>query len=179
MYEEGQNPVNVKEQVVGRRFTADPSIHKWLFNPKDIILEVEKFMKGEIYDRRTHTWVQKRKPLMNEDGINSILLLVSPYASKVFSMSHFSDARIKKMSYEFGCDLIILIGTDLENDFDFDEKQMSVVVRLITNIVYSTLRKAIEGLSLGILRDTTQSREVYGKESGGGIMSIFKKWRKS
>jgi len=176
MYEE-QVPSQIRTQETGRRYDVDPSIHKWLFNPKDIITEVEKSLRGQTYDRKEHKWVQVRKPILNDDGINSVLLNLSPYASKVFSMSHLSEKRIKKMAHQFTKEMIVLFGTDEHDELGIDVKQMSVIIKLVSNVVYSTLRKAYEGLSLGVIRDTEKGTEIRTLGKPGGLSGIFRKIR--
>jgi len=177
-YEEREQPYpNVRESRVGRRYDTDPTVHKWLFNPKEVLSEVEKYLRGQVYDPKTKSWKQVRHALLNEDGIQTILLLLSPYASKVFSMSHLTEERIKQMVYEFNNDMIILIGTDLDNSFELDQKHRSLIIRLIGDMVYATLRKALEGLSLGIIRDTTEAREVINPRQGGGLFGFLRRGR--
>jgi|24BtaG_2_1085350.scaffolds.fasta_scaffold00463_5 hypothetical protein len=160
------------ETAVGTRYNVDSSVHKWLFNPKEVLLEIEKYLKGQEYDRKKHQWVIVRKPIGNEDFRNAVLLTLNPYASKVFSMSDFTDAVINHMAHEFETDLICLIGADYENEFELDEKFSSMVVRLLGDVVYATLRKANKGLSLGIFRDTVEKKEVV-QEGGKSGFKLF------
>lgn len=173
--QEGQNE-NRKETYVGRRYDTDPAVHRWLYSSKDILLEVEKYLRGQQYDPKLHEWVQVRKPIMSEDGINTTLLALNPYASKLFSMSHFEEGVIKQLVHSFNKDIIILIGTDMNDELGIDPKHKSVVVRMLGNIVYATLRKALKGLSLGVVKDTEETREVRTTDSQqGGFLGIFRR----
>jgi len=132
---------------------------------------VENYLRGYKYDRKTHKWVRAREPLLSEYGINTIIMTLTPYVSKVFSMSHFEEKRIKQMTHSFNKDLILLIGTDTDNRLGIKPEFRSMIVRLVGNMVYATLRKAYGGLSLGVVKDSTESREIRNVERSGGLFS--------
>jgi len=164
-------PQGTTTEIASRpRWEVDPTIHKWMFSNVEVLKEIEKSLRGQIYDRKKRKWIQVLKPLLNDDGINMVIYILKPYTSTLFSFSQFSDKEISMTMMQFMEDLIPLLATECDN-FGIDENHLSIVKRVIEDTIYATLKKAEGGLSLGFLRDTQKTVETVGEKKGG--FSLF------
>jgi len=155
----------------------DPAVHKWMFSNEEVLREIERSLRGQVYDRKQKKWVQALNPLLNDDGINMIIYVLKPYTSHLFSFSQFSNDEIKMMMLQFMEDIVVLLATECD-EFGIEENQLSIVKNVIENTIFATLKKAQEGLSLGFLRDTQKTVETIGQKQGG-VMSIFNVFRRN
>lgn len=173
MYDnEYQGPGRSTEIVSQPRYELDSTIHKWMFSNEEVLKEVEKSLKGQIYNRDTRRWEQALNPLLNDDGINMIIYILKPYTSNIFSFSSFSEKDIMFIMLQFMEDLIPLLATEADT-FGIDDNNLSMIKRIIEDAVFATLQKAKDGLSLGFLRDTQKTVETVGGNRGGGF-SLWK-----
>lgn len=175
MYEEyAQGPGSTTE-IMSRPREIDPTIHKWMFSNKEVLKELERSLRGQVYDRQKKRWVQALKPLLNDEGINLIIYILKPYTSTLFSFSNFKEEDIRLTMLQFMEDLIPLLGTECER-FGIDENHLSIIKRIVEDTIYATLRKAKDGLSLGFLQETQKTTEVIdGKKSGFSLFSFGKR----
>jgi len=171
MYEENFRPTQSTEVTSVPRYELDSTIHKWMFNNDEVLKEIERSLRGQVYNRKTRKWEQTLTPLLNDDGINMVIYILKPYTSNLFSFSSFTNQDIKMLMLQFMEDLIPMLGTETEI-FGIDDNHLSMIKRIVEDTVFATLKKAQEGLSLGFLRDTQKTVETVGK--GGGGFSLWK-----
>ncbi len=130
----------------------------------DIIREVEHSLKAEILTFKDGSAVWYRpanvKPLINDAGVNNILVVLRSHLSKVFSLSDLDERTIQHMTLSIGRDFI----EDLRDNWEIyeikDSPSASHITRLITNTVYATLRKGYNARYLNFLRSTQSIQEV-------------------
>ena len=51
-------PQKVTEVTSVPRYEMDGSVHKWLFDPDTVLREIEKTLRGVVYDKTTKTYKQ-------------------------------------------------------------------------------------------------------------------------
>ena len=153
------------------RYELDASVHKWLFDPDQVLREIEKTLRGVIYDSATKKYKRVFKSLLSDDGINMFLYFLRPYTSKIFSLSNFRKADIDIMMLEFSIDLTAILGT--ENDFfGIDENHLSIVKRIVEDTIFANLRRALNGEGLRLIKETQKTVETVGQK-GGNPLNIF------
>ena len=170
MYEEYSSPTQSTEITSQPRYELDATIHKWMFSNEEVLKEIERSLRGQVYNRKARKGEQALAPLLNDDGINMIVYILKPYTSNLFAFSSFTDSDIRIIMVQFMEDLIPMLGTETDN-FGIHDNHLSIIKRIVEDTVYATLRKAREGLSLGFLRDTQKTVETVGK--GGGRFSLW------
>lgn len=157
---------------------------------QNIIEDVEHTLKGEVflYDRKTgqQRWQTGHgiRPLINDRGINSILMILKSRITKIFILSDLEEKTIENITINIGTNVI----DDLYYNWDEyeikDDAAASLILSLVTDSVYATLRKGYMGNYLKFLRSTQTIQEVQhhatnmrDRGSGGGSImdKIFKR----
>ena len=157
------------------RYELDSSVHKWLFDSDQVLREIERILRGVVYDMTSKGFVQAYRPLLTDEGINFFLAFLRPYTSKIFSLSNFEDNHIERILLDFETDLIVLLGTDTEW-FGVDENQLSVIIRIVSDTIYANIRRALHGKGLDLIQNTQQTTEVVntrGGKSPFNLMGLF------
>lgn len=170
------NPQQTTEVTSMPRYEMDSAIHKWLFDPDTVLKEIEKTLRGLVYDKNTRTYKRAFMPLLSDDGINMFLYFLRPYTSKIFSLSNFTANDINIMMLEFSKDLTAMLGTETDW-FGIDENHLSIVKRIVEDTVYANLRRALNGEGLRLIKDTQKTVETVGGKSGSpfNIFGMFKR----
>ena len=166
MSEYGYDPQRSTEIVSQPRYELDATIHKWMFNNDEVLKEVERSLRGQVYNREAKRWEQALNPLLNDNGINMVIYILKPYTSNLFSFSSFSEKDIMFLMLQFMEDIIPMLATEADN-FGIEDNHLSIIKRMIEDTVFATLKKAKDGLSLGFLRDTQKTVETVGGKGGG------------
>ena len=53
MYEENFRPTQSTEITSVPRYELDSTIHKWMFSNDEVLKEVERSLRGQVYNRKT------------------------------------------------------------------------------------------------------------------------------
>ena len=56
MSEYGYDPQRSTEIVSQPRYELDATIHKWMFNNDEVLKEVERSLRGQVYNREAKRW---------------------------------------------------------------------------------------------------------------------------
>tara|TARA_R100001530_G_scaffold86736_1_gene60401 strand:- start:420 stop:956 length:537 start_codon:yes stop_codon:yes gene_type:complete len=165
MYEEQvMQPQQTTEISSSPKYEVNETIHKWLYSSDDVLLETEKKFRGVVWDRKTRSWIQTRKPMMNDDGINFFLSQLGIYTSKLVILSNLREDKIKSMTLDYGEEVIPVLGMNAEK-FDIEEASLGIIRQILENTFYFTLRRAKDGEGLGLIRDTQKSIETVAPKS--------------
>ena len=169
-------PQRVTEVTSVPRYEMDGSVHKWLFDPDAVLREIEKTLRGVVYDKTTKTYKQAFSSLLSDDGINMFLYFLRPYTSKIFSLSNFSEKNINSIMIEFSTDLTAMLGTEAKW-FGIDENHLSIVKRIVEDTIFANLRRALGGEGVKLIKDTQKTVETVGNSSGSplNIFGMFKR----
>ena len=160
------------------RYELDGSVHKWLFDPDLVLREIERILRGVVYDPHTKNYNQVFKPLLTNEGINFFLYFLRPYTSRIFSLSNLTNEQINNIMLDFTTDLTVLLGTDTEW-FGVEENQLSVVTRIVTDTIFANLRRGLDGKGLDLIQNTQQTTEVVNTKgkSPFNIGGLFNRGR--
>lgn len=156
------------------RYELDGSVHKWLFDPDLVLREIERILRGVVYDTQTKSFKQVFKPLLTDEGVNFFLYFLRPYTSRIFSLSNLTDKQINAILLDFTTDLTVLLGTDTEW-FGVAENQLSVVLRIVSDTIFANLRRALDGKGLDLIQNTQQTTEVVNtkNKSPFNLLGLF------
>jgi hypothetical protein len=156
------------------RYELDSRVHKWLFDTDGLLTTIDSTLRGVVYDPKNKTFNRIYEPLLSDSGINFFLAFLRPYTSRIFSLSNFDEKRIERIMMEFEMDLIVLLGTDTEW-FGVDENQLSVIIRIVSDTIYSNIRRALGGKGLDLIQNTQQTTEVVNTKSKNpfNLMGLF------
>jgi len=107
------------------------------------------------------------EPIINSRGINRIMAMLKSRINKVFIFSDLEKENVENMTIKLGQDLLDSIYYNWEN-FDIkDTADASIIVGVVTDTVYATLRKGYDSTYLKFLRTTSQISEVQHRAIQG------------
>ena len=154
------------------RYELDGSVHKWLFDSDTILREIERILRGVVFDVQLKGFRRVYEPLLTDEGINFFLAFLRPYTSKIFSLSNFEKQQIERILLELETDLIVLLGTDTEW-FGVNENQLSVIMRIVSDTIYANIRRALNGKGLDLIQNTQQTTEVVNSRGGKSPFNLL------
>ena len=146
-----------------------------LLDNTNTIEAIEHYLNGEEakINPVTKRWEyrQVRTPLVNKEGINKLLYILTPYLSPIFSLSNYKIDEISARCLELSKDLTWNLAV-MQEIYDINPNDLSLVKNMIINAVDANLRKAKDGNLVNIFSKTQSTREVI---SGGDKGSLFGK----
>lgn len=172
--------------------TTDSSLHFQL-DVNEIIDEIEHTIKGEklVFDSENNkaVWQQREgvAPVINDVGLNSMMTILKSRLTKIFALTDFEEKDVENITISIGEDIIDDFYYNWENYNLKDSAAASIILRLITDTVYATLRKSYKRNYLKFLSTITsisemQSRAVQEKppeenKSNNPLNFLFKRRR--
>lgn len=154
---------------------------RWQLDAKDILEEFQHKMRGEVWSYTDANGKEVYKPegkaLMNEEGINSIMSLISARLSKVFIMSNFNDKDINSIMLVFSYEIITLFYNKYTN-FGIEKSFLPSITNYIEDLVYATLKRALnegERKFLGLTERRVESYTDGDKSKKPSWINIFKR----
>lgn len=127
---------------------------------ESLLIKIENFLKGakktvkqqgndflEVYE------VPKDENgnelyFLNENGVNSIMVLINQYVDKNTMLSDYSEERINEILADLGDELAYYLFNNYEKigmDSDFKKSRYTLTVLTILHTIESAYRKAIRG----------------------------------
>jgi len=159
------------------------SLLEKLTNPENAIGEIELRLKGKKINEKGEE-VQVSEPLMNDEGVANMIVLVRSMVNQVMFMSNLTEEQISNLIMELGWDII----KDLINNkkkYEVKEHNRSKIVSIILYPSYEAANSALENgfrrfLKSGIIETTinTQGNPVGKTGKGGGVMGLLGLGRK-
>jgi hypothetical protein len=119
----------------------------WQLDPKEIIDEIEHYLRGEKLvsnpDTKKREWVAWGNPLMAEEGIKTIISLLRARLNKVLVLSNLPDDQVRRIALEVRWDIIDLLFM-MYKEWQIRKEYLSAIVKFIDHEVYALLRRAFE-----------------------------------
>ena len=145
---------------------------EWILNPDNILRALENTLRGIRTEREWNAETQElketiitdRKPMMNEEGIKSVMRTVRGYVQNpVFSTTTFEEDNIIEMTLVFGETFVVqtslcIIQWGLSNE-DYE-----MLNNLVDDIIYATLLRSKKGHLIDYI--TQSYSEKYIGSSG-------------
>lgn len=92
-YEYADNyPIDMNLGVV-QQSKADAELTRWQLEDADVVNDVSMFFRGRQINERG-VWEQVTEPLMNDFGVNQIVLYLRQLTSKCFKLSNYTHNEI-------------------------------------------------------------------------------------
>lgn len=161
---------------------ASESSLRYQLENADILEDIEHSLKCEIlgYDPATgkHIWYTPPgiTPLLNEQGINTVLATLRSRLTKVFALTDLDEDEIRNITISVSNNIIQDVRYNWDNYQIKDRAAASTIVNIVTDNVYASLRKSVNGKYLRFLTKThtvseiqTNNRSPKGGDEGGGI----------
>ena len=161
---------------------SDAEVRAWitLLDNTSTVEAIEHYLNGEeaYIDPATKRWTYRRvrTPLVNKEGINKILYILTPYLSPIFSLSNYKIDEISARCLELAMNLTWNLAI-MQDRYDINPNDLSLVKNMVVNCTEANLRKAKDGNLVQIFSKTQSTREVIssGDRSGffGKVLNKF------
>jgi len=142
--------------------TQDPEFIKWQFQTKQLIVDIERRLKGEVWDFKEENYMPRLQPMLNEEGISYVIGQVEAHTSPLMQLSNLQDEEIEDMLERFELNLIQHFYSHYRNYHMDYITDMKGLLTMITNIVRASLKRSLgagayKGLTLGVQQTETMT----------------------
>jgi len=148
---------------------------KYQIEATDIIEDIMKSLRAQlpVLNSKTgrveyHT-PSNVEPIINEKGINSIMTSLRSRLTKIFILSDLDQETISFMTIQLGKNLIEDLYHNWQEYEVKDSAAASLIVSIICDTTYATLRKGYKGNYLKFLRTTHSIQEVQHNNTRGNV----------
>lgn len=151
------------QQHINMASTMVPEGHnsiEYQLESESLLAKIENFLRGarkvikqegndlvEVYEVPEDDKGNKLY-FLNEDGVNSIMVLINQYVDKNTMLSDYSEERINEILADLGDELAFYFFNNYEKmgmDTDFKKSRYPLTVLTILHTIESAYRKAIRG----------------------------------
>lgn len=160
---------------------ADPAFSRWQLDPRDIVDQLDHYLKGEILkqdENGEYKWERPDniKPMLNDAGVQAILQKVSTLVSRVVIMSNLEEKTINTWCWDLGHDLAAELPSRMwpVNEWDIDFRNLDVIHNMIMLFVEASLKRALldgERKKLYEAQTIQETRIDDRGQSKGGFLS--------
>ena len=153
---------------------TDSDVRAWitLLDNSVTIESIEHYLNGEELRLNINTkkWEYKivRTPLINKEGINKILYIITPYLSPIISLSNFRLEEINARCLEISLNLTWNLAINQEK-YKVDPNDLSLIKNMVVNTIEANYRKAKDGNLVNIFSKTQHTREVISQGDKGSV----------
>ena len=168
-----------QEQLAYEQAVAQQQYNQSLFTPQedrtdlllytfyhgDVLTQLKKALMGEIRDSKGSLLVV-RKPLLNDIGINEVMIRLQLAVSKLTNLSDINEDEVYKLAKGFEHNIV----NDLWiNKINWGMTSSLITVKdLIGDVYFLTLKRAQEGGDRGLIGKTHRSADTRNFGTGGG-----------
>lgn len=124
---------------------------------------ISHLLKGEVYDYKNQAWIKKGKPLMNDEGIRTIVTILSNYCTIDKIAAKLENERVAEMARSIRLDLINLLTLNYKK-FGIQKGNLSLIVDLIDHTVYANLTGGREATILDFMKPVYKRVETFKPE---------------
>jgi len=161
---EGGGSKEIYSQGVGAG-GIDVTQIKHILSNEDLLISIESFLRGRRIDPFSGEEV-KTDPLMNEEGINRVMQVLTLHCDKMFQLSNIEEIEVRALTLDIVRELNILLHINSE-EYVMNEHDIPMVVKNIGHSVYMTLKKSQDGNFQGFLRSNFKTIEHTSPKSSG------------
>lgn len=144
---------------------SEGSLH-YQIDVNEIISDIEHTLMCELLsynqDKKRMEWRRHSfiKPVINEFGLNKILVILKSRLTKIFILSDLTEEAIYQITRHVGENVIDDIYYNWDDYEIADDAAASLVVGTVSDTVFATLNKAKNGKYLKFLSTTQQVSEI-------------------
>lgn len=148
---------------------------KLLIDQREILIFIENDLKGKSIDLATGEYIQTTKPKMNDEGVREIINLLTVHIGGTTVLSTMSDEQIAIMCENLHDELAILFASN-HLKYALKEEDMQITITKIMNMVFLSLKRATNNLTLNSITKTTRESYIQGQnpQKKGILGGLFK-----
>jgi hypothetical protein len=147
---------------------------RWQMDPRDIIREIEANLLGIEFDIVEQRYVQARKPMMNREGVNTIISLTKLELDRTKILSDFTGEMIDKFAEEYELHMTRLLHLKYKQ-WELDPNLIKVLRGMLGRAVFASYRRAYLGGERAFLRDTESRSEIVTQSDPFTKKGLFSK----
>jgi len=83
----GQDQTYQTDQYSSIGATQSSDVTRYILQTDDVIEEIEMKLRGKVWSPMKERWVQKGPPLMNEIGINRVVIVLANFLNRHQALS--------------------------------------------------------------------------------------------
>ncbi|MEM2146461.1 MAG: hypothetical protein QW279_13950 [Candidatus Jordarchaeaceae archaeon] len=129
-------------------------------DPEKICDYIEQILEGKRYDPTTGTWkpVKYAKKISSE-GVSEIMLRIRSIINPNTVYSNLDDETIRKITIDFAKELARFLAVNYKK-YGMEVADIGKVVNFCANMVYITLARGNEALTIRLIRTAIHTREL-------------------
>lgn len=114
---------------------------RWQLDPEEEFRRLEHFMRGERWDEETHKWSIKGKRLLNEKGIQEVMVHLQ-LAHKGIILSEYAEEKVNRILLELANNITKMIYLRWQ-DYNVDRADFNVIRSLVIRNIQAAYNRAI------------------------------------
>ena len=111
-------------------------------SPERIGEILEHDLRGEAWVESEQKWTKKRKPMLNDDGVDAIVQLVKQFLTQNSTLSNISEKMAKAQAIEFGSTLADILSIN-SIKWEIDKSLRSGLVIAVTFTIFNVLSRSL------------------------------------
>jgi len=175
----GDNKTNYGQQSSFSQKGMNMSdVARWQLELNDLLEQAEHILKGDIvgYENNKRIWKSNPKPeknSLNEDGVRLIMLDLQNYVNRHIILGDYDKEEINKIVLEYGKklnDLVFMKYEKMGMDTEEKRKEYRSIVLNVTNLVYASYKRALDGGERRSLREMINVNQNQTTGVGSGVV---------
>ena len=161
----------IKEQIPYG--VVSEELWKFILDREKLPDRVKHELRGDRYIYSKQTWERAEKPRINDDGVDWIMSIISPYCDVAFTTTNLSKEEVNRFTKEM---MWAIIGKfeQCYKEFGIADSDLLPVTRLIEQVIFLNLSASREGMIIGQIMPRYSREERYEPmERKGGFWSGF------
>ncbi len=110
-------------------------------DPKVVVDNIEHFLAGEEYDEENLKWKETKIPLMNKQGVKSIMTDIRAVVNQNTILSNLDEKEINTIIIQLS-DTIIIKLMQSWKEFEVSKPELNTIVLSILHMAYPALKRA-------------------------------------
>lgn len=172
---EGSEPQEFQRYVNNVPLGADSNFAQWILDPTERLNYLEHRLCNERFNFELGKWVSKGNALMNQEGINDFLNIVSEFFDRNTTLSNLTSDKIGQICTELNLALNDLVALNWKR-YELEKGKFDLVITITMYPIYMAMKRAEGSGTLDALTKTYQTREVISpgqEQKKGGMFNIF------
>lgn len=129
-------------------------------NPTEILKNLEYLLRGFNFDYTTGKWLDKKTPLVNDKGINRIMIIIMGTVNNNCILSNLQDKEIKLIAESIGHEITELLRLNYLA-YDVALSDLSSVVWLCSRMCFFALKRSFNEGERRFLKTSFRSHEQH------------------
>jgi len=152
-------------------------VARWQLELNDLLEQAEHILKGDIVGHENGKRIWKPNPnpeknSLNDYGVRLIMLDLQNYVNRHIVLGDYDKDEINKIVLEYGKklnDLVFMKYEEMGMDDEEKRKEYRSIVLNVTNLVYASYKRALDGGERRSLREMVNVNQNSNTSSGGGV----------